>query len=73
MLEFAVFYLVGTVIGFILGKILSRPKAIGTIRIDRSDDDGPYLFLELDQPIHTFENEKHVYVEINNADYLPRN
>lgn len=73
MLEFAAIYLVGAFMGFILGKVLSRPKPVGTIRIDRSDEDGPYLFLELGQPIYTFENKKHVCVEIKNVDFLPRN
>lgn len=73
MVEFAVVYLVGMFMGYILGKFLSRPRSIGAIRIDRSDKDGPYLFLELEQPIYMFENEKYVNVEIKNEDFLPRN
>lgn len=68
-----VVYVVGAVMGYILAKGLSRPKTIGTIRIDRSDDDGPYMFLELDEPVSAFSNEKHVCVEIKNEDFLPRN
>lgn len=73
MLEFVVIYLVGVATGVILGKVLSRPDTIGTIRINRSDEDGPYLFLELDKPLHTFETAQHVCVEIKHVDFLPRN
>lgn len=73
MLEFVVIYLVGAAMGVILGKILARPRTIGTIRIDRSDEDGPYMFLELDKPLHTFEHAQYVCVEIKNVNFLPRN
>lgn len=73
MLELVVIYFVGVLTGVILGKVLSRPNTIGTIRIDRSDADGPYMFLELDKPLHTFENDKHVCVEIKNVNFLPHN
>ena len=65
-----VVYVVGAVMGYILAKGLSRPKTIGMIRIDRSDDDGPYMFLE---PVSAFSNKKHVCVEIKNENFLPRN
>ena len=73
MLELVVCLALGVFAGYILRKVLSKPKSIGAIRIDRSDEDGPYLFLELYQPIHTFEHKKHVCVEIKNVDFLPRN
>lgn len=73
MLELVVVYCVGVFMGYILAKVLNRPKTVGTIRIDRSDEDGPYLFLELEQPLHTFARKKHVCVEIKNVDFLPRN
>lgn len=73
MLELVVVYSVGVFMGYILAKVLSRPVSIGTIRIDRSDADGPYLFLELDEPVNAFSNKKYAYVEIKNEDFLPRN
>lgn len=47
-----VLFLIGCIIGFILGYVTAKKKyskePIGTLRIDHSDpDDGPYLFLEL--------------------------
>lgn len=73
MLELVVVYSVGVFMGYILAKVLSRPVSIGTIRIDRSDEDGPYMFLELEEPISTFANKKYAYVEIKNEDFLPHN
>lgn len=70
MLKLIAMYLVGVFMGYILAKVLSRPKTIGAIRIDRSDEDGPFLFLELSNPISSFENKKNVCVDIKNVDFL---
>jgi hypothetical protein len=73
MLELFAMYLVGVFMGYILAKVLSRPKAIGSIVIDRSDVDGPYLFLELSESIDAFSDKKQVCVEIKNVDFLSHN
>lgn len=73
MLKLFVMYMVGVFMGYILAKVLSRPKAIGSIVIDRSDEDGPYLFLELSESIDAFSDKKQVCVEIKNTDFLSHN
>lgn len=48
-------------------------KPIGTLRIDSSDpDDGPYLFLELNQSIANLklQDKKFVILEVDATNYL---
>lgn len=42
-----IYILIGILIGFVGASIIHRKRPIGFLRIDRSDPDGPYLFLEL--------------------------
>ena len=64
------------VLAFILGFIFClwrndlRKRAVGTLRIDRSDPDGPYLFLELDKPLMMFEYGKYVVFRIKNENLI---
>lgn len=43
--------LIGILVGLLLSRIIFRPRSIGSLRVDRSDDD-PYLFLELNKPLN---------------------
>lgn len=47
-----------------------RKDVMGTLRIDRSDPDGPYLFLELDKPLPSFENDKYVVFRVENENLI---
>lgn len=62
------------VTGFIFWEARNRDRtyneAVGDLRIDRSDPDGPYLFLELDKPLNTFEQEEYVVFRIKNENYI---
>lgn len=42
-----VYVVVGIMIGFVVSSIIRRKHPVGFLRIDKSDSDGPYLFLEL--------------------------
>lgn len=44
----------------------------GCLRIDRSDEDGPMLFLDLDEDIETISRQKTVSFVVMNKDILPR-
>lgn len=49
----AAYLLIGIVIGVLIGvfvyilKARKKPPVLGTLCVDRSDPDGPYLFLKL--------------------------
>lgn len=69
-------YLVAGVIGFILGLFIMAYgiaiKIVGTIRVDSSNEDGPYLFLELDKPLSDVLTQKHVVVNVDTSSYIPQ-
>lgn len=68
----------GIVIAFILGLlggwmiaaiILRRKKVIGSLRVETSDPDGPYLFLELnDGNISELLRKRHVILNVKAGD-----
>lgn len=51
--------------GFILHK-----KSVGCLRIDNSDPDGPYLFLELKVDPKVIETNKYITLEVNTKNYI---
>ena len=51
-------------------KILQKTCYIGTLRIDRSDEDGPYLFLELSKNIPAFDKKKKVIMSVRDENYI---
>lgn len=67
------FLLVGCVFGFIAGVLVQRlrkGKAIGTLRVNRTDPEGPYLFLELNslESYEKIEKEKEVTLHVKIKD-----
>lgn len=77
MLYYAVIVLI-FVIGIILGAAFEHRKImvkswIGNLRVDRSDEDGPYLFIEVDPDAHDFISRKMVTLTVVHKDFLPRN
>ena len=53
---------------FNLNKKLNR--IVGTLRIDSSDPDGPYMFLELSEPVSSILNEEYVTLKVNKKSYI---
>lgn len=55
--------------GLIATVILRRKKAIGSLRVETSDPDGPYLFLELnDGNIAELLRKRHVILNVKVGD-----
>lgn len=71
---FVVVGLLGVIVGFVLGVIaIHKRLKIGTLRVDQSDPfDGPYLFLELSEPVSHVMTRKFVCMDVNVEDYIPR-
>lgn len=46
-----VYVVIGIMIGFAVSSIIRRKHPVGFLRIDKSDPDGPYLFLELKKSV----------------------
>lgn len=71
----ASWFMVGFVVGLIVGIIgvafIFRQKPVGTLRIDTSDPDGPYPFLELPPDgFYTIQNKKYVVLKVNTESYI---
>lgn len=73
-MELVLAFLAGLLVGAIITSIViyRKTKTDGDLRIDRSDSDGPYLFLELSNAIDTVSRKKRVIFNVINKDYLPR-
>ena len=64
-------FLLGIVVGTILANILG-PRNIGSLRVDHSDPDSPYVFLEANIPMDEIQKHKRVILDVKIQDYLPR-
>lgn len=63
--------IVVAVLSFVLGYLRQgSQKPVGTLRIDTSDPDGPYLFLELHTPINEVMRHKTVTLDVNLESYI---
>lgn len=57
-------------IGDLVYNFISGKKSVGYLRIDKSDPDGPYLFLELKEDPKILETKKFITLEINLKNYI---
>lgn len=71
MLGILLLVLGGAVMGSIITILLCYEKPIGDLRIDCSDpDDGPYMFLELEQGTDVIGRRKRVTLNVNTINYI---
>ena len=56
------------ILGYFFGK--NKRKPIGTLRVDSSDPDGPYLFLELEANPDVIKKEKYVLLKVDTKSYI---
>ena len=68
-MELAFVFIVGVLAGLVSGWILS-PKRVGNLRMDHSDPDSPYLFLELEENMDDLLKQKEVILRIRVEDYI---
>lgn len=72
-----IIFFIGISIGILVCKSIDIFKNIknniGILRIDRSDEDGPYLFLELKKDISSFSNKKIITMFVKNENFISEN
>lgn len=56
--------------GYILGIYHAKQHPIGTLRVDSSDPDGPYMFLELETDPSVIKKEKYVLLKVDTRSYI---
>ena len=66
-----IYVIIGILIGFVGASIIRRKRPVGFLRIDKSDPDGPYLFLELKRNINVIITQKTVLLEVKREDFIP--
>lgn len=57
-------------LGYYIRERKLKRSASGVIRVDRSDPDGPYLFLELHKDVDAVMRDKYITLEVNVKDYI---
>ena len=70
LIELLIAFFVGALVGCLLISVLLRPKVGGIINIDRSDPDGPYLFLELNESVSELSTKEYVKFTVKNKNYI---
>ena len=66
-----IYVVVGILIGFAVSAIIRRKHPVGFLRIDKSDSDGPYLFLELKTSVNEIIAQRTVLLEVKREDFIP--
>ena len=72
-------FILGVFVGFIIGiiplfiSIINKDKPIGDLVVDRSDEDGPLLFLELNVPLNRVEDKEKVELIVVHKNYISQN
>ena len=66
-----VYLVIGVLIGFSVSYIICQKRPVGFLRIDKSDSDGPYLFLELKKSVDEVVAQKTILLEVKREDFIP--
>lgn len=59
-----------TLLGYKISSIKYSKIADGTLRIDSSDPDGPYMFLELDTSLNNITKEEYITLRVDTRSYI---
>lgn len=70
-MELVIVFVIGMVIGCIFSSIVRRSKSVGKLRIDTSDPDGPFMFLELSKGVGDISDKKQVLLQVDLKSYIP--
>ena len=72
-------FILGVLAGFVIGIIpliivtIHKDKPVGDLVVDRSDEDGPLLFLELNVPLNRVEDKEKVELRVVHKNYISQN
>ena len=69
-MELVIILAIGIVVGSIITRIIIKLLDIGTLRIDTSDPDGPFMFLELSKDVNAVASKKYVVLKVNLKNYI---
>jgi hypothetical protein len=70
-MNLAIIFVLGVLVGTVFTRIVFRLFSVGTLRVDHSDPDGPFLFLELSKRVETVVSKKYVMLRVKAKDFIP--
>lgn len=70
-MNLAIIFALGVLVGAIFTGIIFRLFLVGTLRVDHSDPDGPFLFLELSKRVEAVISKKYVLLRVRAKDFIP--
>ena len=66
-----IWFVAGLIVGIIVAMFIFRQKPVGTLRIDNSDPDGPYPFLELPPDgLYVIQSKNRVVLNVSTENYI---
>lgn len=65
-------FVFGISIGFLIASIMLNHRAAGSLKIDRSDPDGPYMFLELSENVDQIIRSDYITLKVDTKSYISR-
>ena len=68
-MNLAIIFALGVLVGAIFTGIVFRLFLVGTLRVDHSDPDGP--FLELSKRVEAIVSKKYVVMRVKAKDFIP--
>lgn len=69
-MELVIVFVIGMVVGCIFSSMVRRSKSVGKLRIDTSDPDGPFMFLELSKGVGDISAKKQVLLQVDLKSYI---
>ena len=69
-MEAVAIFILGFLIGCGITATIFKRKCIGTLRVDTSDPDGPFIFLEASKSIDFITSQKSVMLNVNLKNYI---
>lgn len=69
-MELALIFLAGVSLGISIVSIIFKAYFVGTLRVDKSDPDESYMFLELDKGMGSISSKKHVILRVKLENYI---
>ena len=70
-MNLAIIFALGVLVGAIFTGIVFQLFSVGTLRVDNSDPDGSFLFLELSKRIEAVVSKKYVVLRVKAKDFVP--
>lgn len=69
-MQTVIIFVIGCLVGCGIAVTILRPKCVGTLRVDTSDPDGPFIFLEASKSIDFISSQKSVMLKVNLKSYI---